>query len=310
LSVLILGVILVRLCYVHGVFSAAPEGAGPAIIQRTHAPGLNTAALPELSAEERARIDEMVRVALRAPTVEARSAGALAVADESTGEIRRTVAAISAAERVCRENLRLADAPGYKAVRAGKGAGAFEIDLTPGGAKATRRQLDVAIEGEGFFTVEFGDGKARGFTRAGCLVTNEDGRLQVRLGADYPLVPAIFIPPGTVDVTIGQDGTVQVTVPGGGAKKSVGRLELTRFANAPALSSRAEGILVPTGECGARTSGAACEGGMGVLRQGFLESANVDALGERVRLKYLENWRVALEEAISVGGRRGVASTN
>src|SRR5262245_44473545 len=69
----------------------------------------------------------------------------------------------------------------------------------------TGNALDVAIEGTGLFSVSLPDGTTA-YTRAGAFKLDNQSRLVNSEG--MPLEPAISIPDGAEDITIGQDGTV------------------------------------------------------------------------------------------------------
>ncbi len=100
-------------------------------------------------------------------------------------------------------------------------------DFTPGPIQATNRDLDVAIQGKGWLSVQRADG-SEGYTRNGSLKVNENGVLQTEsglsvLGDSGP----ITIPPD-VRIAIGKDGTISsfqnLTSPG--PANTVGRLKL------------------------------------------------------------------------------------
>jgi len=99
-------------------------------------------------------------------------------------------------------------------------------DLSAGTVQATGRDLDMAIEGPGFFAVEAKDG-TEAYTRAGSFDISPDGELVTRtgltvLGEGGP----ITVPPDT-KVSIGRDGTVSGTQYGQSQVTNVlGRLKL------------------------------------------------------------------------------------
>ena len=104
-------------------------------------------------------------------------------------------------------------------------------DLTPGAIQATGRDLDVAIEGPGFFAVEARDG-TEAYTRAGSFDVSPDGELTTRtgltvLGEGGP----ISVPPDS-RIQVGSDGTVSATTPGQSAAVNVlGKLKLVNPAD-------------------------------------------------------------------------------
>src|SRR5687768_680642 len=74
----------------------------------------------------------------------------------------------------------LVGGPGH-ATRAYAVASTTGADLAPGAIQATGRDLDVAIEGDGFLAVQALDG-SEGYTRNGSLDISPDGELRTRTG--------------------------------------------------------------------------------------------------------------------------------
>lgn len=110
---------------------------------------------------------------------------------------------------------------------------AFVVDATvgtdfrEGTIEHTGRALDVAINGQGWITVERPDG-SEGYSRGGSLKINENGLLQTQSGLNVMSDNGpISIPPDVV-VSIAKDGTIstvtQDTKPG--ASIQIGRLKL------------------------------------------------------------------------------------
>jgi flagellar basal-body rod protein FlgF len=80
-------------------------------------------------------------------------------------------------------------------------------DYTPGPSIPTGRALDVAIQGQGWLTVQAPDG-SEAYTRAGSLAVSPDGTLVTQNG--LPVLSdsgPIAIPPDST-ISIGSDGTV------------------------------------------------------------------------------------------------------
>jgi flagellar basal-body rod protein FlgF len=99
-------------------------------------------------------------------------------------------------------------------------------DFTPGTLQRTGRELDLAIEGRGWFTVEAADG-SEGYTRAGSLQLDAQGVLVTSSGR--PILSdggPVAVQPDS-RIAIGRDGTVSVTSPGKGSIPTpVARLKL------------------------------------------------------------------------------------
>jgi flagellar basal-body rod protein FlgF len=100
-------------------------------------------------------------------------------------------------------------------------------DLQPGTIQQTGRDLDVAVDGPGWLSVEASDG-SEAYTRNGSLQVNANGVLQTQTGLNVLGDGGeITIPPDT-QVTIGKDGTISVIQNGNlrSAVQVVGRLKL------------------------------------------------------------------------------------
>ena len=83
--------------------------------------------------------------------------------------------------------------------------------FTQGSLQQTSNTYDIAIKGNGFFQITMPDGTT-GYTRDGGFQVDANGQMVTNGG--YVLQPGITIPANALSVTIGADGTVQVTTPG------------------------------------------------------------------------------------------------
>ena len=150
---------------------------------------------------------------------------------------------------------------------------------TQGTLNVTSNGLDLAISGDGYFQVQLPGGKL-GYTRAGNFTRSAEGQLVTAQG--YPVQPAISIPEGASSVTIAQDGTVSVVTEGNAAPTEIGQITIAGFANPAGLQALGDNFLAETGASGAAQIGAAGESGRGSIRQGMLESSNVNVVEELV----------------------------
>jgi flagellar basal-body rod protein FlgG len=161
-----------------------------------------------------------------------------------------------------------------------------QIDLTQGSLQPTNGQLDMAIQGNGFFAVKlmasFGEGI--GYTRAGNFYVNNKNELVLGIGQGYRLVPPINIPTGVTNINVGEDGTIQVTQSGNATPRTVGQLQLTQFVNPQGMQLLGGSILLPTDSSGPPITGQPGQNGAGLIQQGFLEQSNVDPVNELVTL--------------------------
>ena len=151
--------------------------------------------------------------------------------------------------------------------------------FTSGDFKPTNNALDIAIEGDGFFSVILPDGSTA-YTRDGSLKLDDQGRLVNSDG--YALEPEIAIPANTEIITIGPDGTVTVT--GQTDPVQAGRLQLSRFANPAGLSAEGHNLFVPTAASGAAVTGNPGSEGLGRIAQNILEMSNVSIVEEMVAM--------------------------
>lgn len=149
--------------------------------------------------------------------------------------------------------------------------------MTQGDMNNTGGKLDMAIQGRGYFRVELPSGEDA-YTRAGNFQLSPEGRIVTSDG--YMVAPGITIPPEATDITVSKDGQVQVTIPGQTAPQIVGQMELTNFQNPGGLDPQGDNLFIETAASGAPTTGAPASTGFGTLQQGFLETANVNAVTE------------------------------
>ncbi len=161
-----------------------------------------------------------------------------------------------------------------------------QVDFSQGAPNPTERPLDLMIDGQGFFQVEIasdiGDGLA--YTRAGNFAVNADGEIVLATSEGRRLVPSIDIPDDATNITITDDGRVNVDLPGQTEPEEVGVIEIALFINPAGLKQIGESLFIPSAASGDAELGDPTEGGRGRLLQGFLESSNVDPVKELVNL--------------------------
>lgn len=153
--------------------------------------------------------------------------------------------------------------------------------FTQGNLQQTGNQLDLAINGQGFFQIQMPDGTTA-YTRDGSLHTDANGGLVTANG--FALSPAITIPANAQSVTIGQDGTVTVVVPGQTAPQNIGQIQLASFVNPGGLESKGQNLFAETAASGTANTNGPGTNGLGLLNQGFLETSNVNVVEELVSM--------------------------
>jgi flagellar basal-body rod protein FlgF len=146
----------------------------------------------------------------------------------------------------------------------------YGTDFARGSVQSTGRDLDVAIQGRGFITVQAPDG-SEAYTRAGDLRIESGGLLTT--GAGHLVMGdggPVAVPPNA-SLTIGGDGTISVQPLGQGPEtlSIVDRIKLVD-PDTKQLAKGADGLLrLPDGE----TASASAEVR---LTAGALETSNVN----------------------------------
>ena len=163
----------------------------------------------------------------------------------------------------------------------GTRAVATSRQFSQGSLQQTTNALDVAIKGQGFFQIQMPDGTT-GYTRDGSFQVNSTGQLVTNNG--YPVNPGITIPANAQSVTIGSDGTVGVMLPGQAAPQSVGQIQIASFVNPAGMEPKGQNIFVETAASGTPNTGTPGQNGLGTLRQGFVETSNVNVVEELIAM--------------------------
>lgn len=163
-------------------------------------------------------------------------------------------------------------------------------DLSGGSLEQTGRSTDLAIEGEGFFAVETSAGER--YTRAGNFSVNSEGYLVTRDG-NYVLGENGRIYTGSDKFTVSESGTVT------GSMAAEDQLKVVTFGNLGALRKEGNNLYYPY-------DGAAAVPAAAVIRQGTLESSNVDVSNEMVDMisvyrKYEASQKIASMTDDSLG---------
>lgn len=153
--------------------------------------------------------------------------------------------------------------------------------FTQGPIENTQNPLDIAIEGRGFFNILLPDGTI-GYTRDGSFQTDSTGQIVTSNG--YPLQPTMTIPAQTTNITIGNDGTVSVTVAPNTTPTVLGTIQLTDFINPAGLQPMGQNLYLETAASGTPLLDDPGKSGLGILVQGSLEASNVNVVEELVSM--------------------------
>ena len=153
--------------------------------------------------------------------------------------------------------------------------------FTQGTLQLTDNHLDVAINGQGFFNIQLPDGTV-GYTRDGSFQVDSQGRMVTSNG--LPVANGITIPPNALSVAISETGSVSVMLPGNVAPQVVGTLAMSSFINPPGLEPRGQNIFTESAASGQPQGGTPGTNGLGIMKQGYLETSNVNVVQELVTM--------------------------
>jgi flagellar basal-body rod protein FlgG len=153
--------------------------------------------------------------------------------------------------------------------------------FTQGSMTQTGNNLDLAINGRGFFQILLPNGSVA-YTRNGSFQMNDQGKVVTANG--YELQPDITVPANTQSITIGTDGVVSAQIAGATAPSQVGTLQLADFINPTGLQPIGENLYVESAASGAPQVGNPDSNGLGSVVQGSLEGSNVNVVEELVNM--------------------------
>ncbi|QQK80248.1 flagellar basal body rod protein FlgG [Salicibibacter cibi] len=165
----------------------------------------------------------------------------------------------------------------------GTQTGSIDTLHTQGPTQPTNRELDLAIEGDGFFRIQNPDG-GEFYTRVGNFSRDSDGDL-VTADGYYVLDDdggTINIAEEASNFSIGSDGTVTQVIDG--EPEDAGTIGLATFANPEGLESLGGNLYGETANSGDVNNLEAGTGGAGDIAAGMLEMSNVDLSEEFVEM--------------------------
>jgi len=149
--------------------------------------------------------------------------------------------------------------------------GQYQI-TTPGSMRETGSQLDAAIVGDGFFSVQAPGGEIQ-YTRDGNFSRSADGTLITQAG--FPVASngggIITIPAGSTEIAIDDNGNVS------NQDGQIGQLGIFEFANAQQLEQQGNNLYKIVG-------GDAAPATASRVKQGYLEQSNVKPVLEMTRM--------------------------
>jgi len=145
----------------------------------------------------------------------------------------------------------------------------------------TENALDLAISGDGYFSVQPA-ACTIAYSRDGSFKLSADGNLVTAGG--QAVLPAITVPQNAASLTIGRDGIVTVELANGGGSSQIGQLQLSRFVNNSGLQPIGRNLMQQTNASGDPLVVLPGTDGAGMLMQGALEASNVNVVEEMVNM--------------------------
>ena len=153
-------------------------------------------------------------------------------------------------------------------------------NLAQGTLLPTDDPMDIAVDGDGMIEVTLPDGQTA-YSHGGSLRIDGLRRLVTASGA--MISPLVEVPTGISGLEIEPDGGI-IAVTQEGDRQTVGQLKLVRFANPEGLQQIGGNVVRPTVASGVPIEGAAGEPGIGTVVTGIVESSNIDAREEYLRI--------------------------
>ncbi len=145
------------------------------------------------------------------------------------------------------------------------GPAVSKMDFSQGTLTVTGNTLDLAIEGNGYFTIQTKGGNV--YTRNGSFMLNKNQEL-VTLAGDYVLGDAGKIVVDGTSVKINKDGAVYVD------ENQVAQLRISTFSDQNALTRTIDGRFIDNGKAGLKKAENFN------IASGYLEMSNVNAIRE------------------------------
>jgi flagellar basal-body rod protein FlgG len=166
-------------------------------------------------------------------------------------------------------------------IQVGMGAKVVAVEkiFNQGDYTQTKNQLDMALEGKGFFKL-LNNGKEV-YTRSGAFKLDRDGFICDSNG--NRLQPEFAIPAKTAAITVEPGGKIVAT---GADGKELGssQIQLFNFANPAGMRSVGQNQFVPTDASGDPVQGNPGVDEFGTILQGYLEMSNVDVVEEMINM--------------------------
>lgn len=156
-------------------------------------------------------------------------------------------------------------------------SGAVARQHIQGTLTKTEGDYDVALEGRGYFLVTLPTGETA-YTRAGNFKLSPEGTIVTTDG--HELSPGITVPDNTRSVMINGNGEVLAYIEGQTEPENVGQFDIAMFVNEAGLEAVGSNLFLETPASGVPILGIPGQLGFATVKQGYLESSNVNIVQE------------------------------
>jgi flagellar basal-body rod protein FlgG len=158
---------------------------------------------------------------------------------------------------------------------------AVTVELAQGSLSSTGGDLDIAVEGDGYFEIVLPSGES-GYTRDGAFKRSADGLVVTSEGLQ--MAPGITIPDDARSISINADGEVWAYFVDQIQPQQLGQITLVDFANSKGLEAIGGNLFLESNASGPPIVGTPGVDGLGTVRQGYLEDSSVEAVREITEL--------------------------
>jgi flagellar basal-body rod protein FlgG len=198
-------------------------------------------------------------------------------------------------------------APTGTQIGLGVQSGGIYRDFTQGDPIQTNNFLDNMIEGEGFFQITLPDGSTA-YTRVGAFQLSANNEI-VMPKTGYIVQPGLTMPSAVTDVSINSQGQIYALVQGSTSQVLVGQFQLASFFNPSGLKAIGDSMFKETPASGTPKTGSPGSSGIGLVKQGWREGANVNAVEEMTDLIKIEKIYEMLTKILKTGDAMMTSAT-
>ena len=163
----------------------------------------------------------------------------------------------------------------------------------------TENNLDLALEGPGYFNILLPDG-ATAHTRTGQFQLDKEGRIVTSQG--YPVQPTITVPPDTLNLSISRDGVITTLSPGQTQPTELGTINIAYFTNPEGLLPIGNNLYRATASSGDAQIEQPGVNGRSYVQQGFAENSNVNVVEEIVNMVDIQRLYEMAAKALGIQG--------